>query len=299
MRWSVVVPTYARPQRLAECLAALSRLDPPPGGYEVVVVDDGSPVPVDAVVRPYRDLVRLHRQDNGGPARARNAGAALARGERLAFTDDDCRPEPGWLTALDRALDDSPDAMVGGRTVNVLDDDLCAEASQQLVDHLYSWSERTGRLRFFTSNNLALSAEGFAALGGFDPRFPRAAGEDRDLGERWQALDRPLLHVPEAVVGHAHAMDLRGFWRQHAGYGSGAAVLHDVLAERGGDGVRVEPPSFYTGMLARPFRSLPLRRAAPVSALVGVSQLATAAGFARARFRSDASSAAQGSGGRR
>jgi len=282
-RWSVVVPTYARPQRLAECLAALGRLTPPPGGYEVVVVDDGSPTPLDDVVAPYPGLVRLHRQDNAGPARARNTGAALARGARLAFTDDDCRPDPGWLTALDAALDDQPAAMVGGRTVNVLDHDLCAEASQQLVDHLYAWAERTGRLRFFTSNNLAVSAEGFAALGGFDPRFPRAAGEDRDLGVRWQALGRPLVHVPGAVVGHAHAMDLKAFWRQHAGYGSGAAVLHDALAERGADGVKVEPPAFYAGMLARPFRALPLKQALPVSALIGVSQVATAVGFARAR----------------
>jgi GT2 family glycosyltransferase len=282
-RWTVVVPTYARPQRLAECLHALARLEPPPGGYEVVVVDDGSPQPLDDVVAPHAALARLHRQDNGGPARARNAGAALARGERLAFTDDDCRPAPGWLTALDQALDAQPDAMLGGRTVNVLTDDLCAEASQQLVDHLYAWSARTGRLRFFTSNNLALEAAGFTELGGFDPRFPGAAGEDRDLGVRWQALGRPLAYVPAAVVGHAHAMDLRAYWRQHAGYGAGAAVLHAALSERTSQGVRVEPPAFYAGMLTRPFRALPLRRALPVSALVALSQLATAVGFARGR----------------
>jgi GT2 family glycosyltransferase len=282
-RWSVVVPSYARPQRLAQCLAALSRLVPPRGGLEVVVVDDGSPTRLDEVARPYSGLVRLHRQDNAGPASARNAGAARARGELLAFTDDDCRPDPGWLVALDGAADRRPEAMLGGRTVNVLADDLRAEASQQLVDHLYDWAATTGRLRFFTSNNLAVSAEGFAALGGFDTRFPAAAGEDRDLGIRWEALGRPLVAVPEAVVGHAHAMDLRAFWRQHTGYGSGAAVLHHALTERGGAGVRVEPPSFYTGMLSRPFRTLPLRRAAPVAALVGVSQVATAVGFSRAR----------------
>lgn len=284
-RWSVVVPTYARPERLAACLDALARLDPPPGGHEVVVVDDGSPTPLDDVVAPHAGLVRLHRQANAGPASARNAGAALARGERLAFTDDDCLPEAGWLVALDAAQDAEPGAMLGGRTVNVLTDCLPAEASQQLVDHLYAWSRRTGRHPFFTSNNLALPAAGFADLGGFDTRFPRAAGEDRDLGERWAGLGRPLVHVPGAVVGHAHRMGLRAFWRQHAEYGRGATVFHDAVAERGGDGVRVEPPAFYTGMLRRPLRALPVRRALPVAALVGVSQVATAAGFAQARWR--------------
>jgi GT2 family glycosyltransferase len=284
-RWSVVVPAYDRPARLSECLAALAALEEPAGGFEVVVVDDGSPTPLEPVTRPYAARVRLERQANAGPAAARNAGAALARGEHLAFTDDDCRPASGWLRALDAAREREGEAMLGGRTVNALPGDLRAEASQQLVDHLYAWSASTGRLPFFPSNNLAVSAAGFAGLGGFDARFPRAAGEDRDLGARWVAGGGRLVTVPDAVVGHAHAMTLRAFWRQHAEYGRGAAVFHDALAGRGEDGVQVEPPAFYTGMLRRPFSVLPPRRALPVAALVGLSQVATAAGFAGARLR--------------
>ena len=76
---SVIVPTRARPRHLAGCLSALRALDYPPERLEVIVMDD---------------------VEGDGPAAARNRAAEGARGELLAFTDDDCRPVRGWLRAL-------------------------------------------------------------------------------------------------------------------------------------------------------------------------------------------------------
>ncbi len=81
---------------------ACLRLDYPADQFEVIVIDDGSSMPIDAWSGDSR--VRVIRQDNKGPAAARNAGIASARGAFLAFTDDDCVPEPGWLAALVEAL---------------------------------------------------------------------------------------------------------------------------------------------------------------------------------------------------
>ena len=99
---SVIVPTHRRPAQLAECLAALARLDYPPDRYEVIVVDDGGGMPLDDVLEPFRDRMAVSclTGRRAGPAAARNAGAARARGDLLAFTDDDCRPRPDWLRRL-------------------------------------------------------------------------------------------------------------------------------------------------------------------------------------------------------
>ena len=104
--FSIIVPTYNRPRQLADCLRALSALDYPRRRFEVIVVDDGSASPLAEVVAPFHPLFRLTlvTQDNAGPAAARNTGAALAQGEFLAFTDDDCLPSGRWLTCPGGAL---------------------------------------------------------------------------------------------------------------------------------------------------------------------------------------------------
>ncbi len=289
-RFSVVVPTYDRPERLARCLRALATLDYPPDRYEVVVVDDGSHAPldpvVDAVPTPDGLTVRLLRQDNAGPAAARNRGAAAARAPQLAFTDDDCTPRPGWLSALDAALAAHPDALVGGRVDNALTGNPFSGASQILVTYLYEQQARAqahdgdgSALGFFASNNIALPAEGFARLGGFDESFPLAAAEDRDLCARWVESGGRLHYEPTAVIDHHHALGPTSFWRQHANYGRGAWQYNRGRRQRTGAELRVAPVGFYAGMLRRPFADLPAARAVAVAGLLAVSQVATATGF--------------------
>lgn len=279
--WSVVVPAHARPQRLAHCLAALAQVEPPPGGVEVVVVDDGSPVPLAPAVAGARERldVRVVRQANTGPAGARNAGAAAAGGDALAFTDDDCAPGPGWLRALDAALDADPGALLGGRIDNALTGNPFSEASQLLVGHLYDAGRDRSGSRFFASANVALDRGAFLEAGGFDTSFPLAAGEDREFCDRWAALGRPLRYVPDAVVAHRHALTLRTYLRQHANYGRGAYRFRIARARREAEPVRLEPPRFYLDLLASPFDGRPARRAALLTGLLALSQVANAAGF--------------------
>lgn len=273
---TVVVPSFNRPTRLAECLGALAALRPPPGGFEVVVVDDGSPSPLATVCAPFEPLVRCLRQPNRGPAAARNAGAAAARREFLAFTDDDCRPEPGWLGALIARHGGVPGRLVGGRVVNLLEVDPFASASQSLCDFLYEWwGAEAGTMPFFTSNNLGGLRADFLSLGGFDETFPLAAAEDREFGLRWRDRWGDLAYAPEAVVGHRHAMSLRGYLRQHANYGRGARHLHRLLDAKGDPRPRVEALRFYLALVAHPLRRGRLGQ----SALMLLSQVAMVGGY--------------------
>ena len=278
-RASVVIPSYNRPDRLAECLAAL--LADPDEGFEIVVVDDGSPVPLGRTCAPFGPRVRCLRQDNAGPAAARNAGAAAARGGILVFTDDDCRPHPGWVDAMLDAQGGVAERLVGGRVVNLLEDNTFAAASQSLCDFLYDhFDAGAGKMPFFTSNNIACDRTRFEAMGGFDESFPLAAAEDRDFGLRWRAAGGTLVYAPDAVVGHAHALTFRGFLRQHSNYGRGARHLHSVMDDRGDDRPRIEALRFYGDLVRYPLRR-PGRRRLSQSALLLMSQAAMVAGYVR------------------
>lgn len=281
-----MIPAYNRPARLQGCVDALAKLNAPQGGFEAVVVDDGSDAPLaDAINVPDGLTLRISRQDNAGPASARNRGVKEARGSWIAFTDDDCLPHPGWLTAFDQAAQEHGRALVGGHTHNALTRCAPAAASQLLIDYLHHYfNEATGSPSFFPSNNFCMAKADFQAIGGFDDGFPLAAGEDRDFCDRVMGHGIPLAYQPNAQIDHQHQMTTQGFWRQHYHYGRGACVYHNARAKRNSDEVQVEPLRFYTRLIAYPLRQGLSLKALHHSALLFISQVANAAGYARERF---------------
>lgn len=275
------------------CLGSLAGLAPPSGGFEAVVVDDGGGRPLaDAVAAVAgRVEVRVLETPHRGPAAARNAGAAAARGGLLAFTDDDCRVDPGWLRAYEGPLTADPARLLGGRTLNGCPDNAWSSASQLLVDYLYlHYNADPGDARFFASNNIAIGRQRLLDIGGFDEGFRSAAGEDRDLCDRQRHADGALVSVPEALVVHRHELSAAGFVRQHFGYGRGARRFHELRAARRGGRLRVEPPRFYIELMRFPWRRAHGRRALWLMALVALAQAVNVAGFlagGRLRGRSE------------
>lgn len=284
MIFSVIITTYNRPEELASCLAALTRLDYPREAFEVLVVDDGGERPLEGVVAPFQDRlpVTLVRQEHGGAAKGRNTGAARARGRYLAFTDDDCRPAPDWLRAFESCLERDPASLAGGRTVNDLPGNLCSSASQLIMNIVYDhYNPDPEDARFFATNNMAVSAEIFRALGGFDESFVLPACEDRDLCDRWHHGGHRLRYVSHAVVHHSHQLSFAAFCRQHFTYGRGAVRFHRLRARRGSGRLWREVGfHFRVGRwLGRPFRETSGGRAFALAALLVVWQAVNAAGY--------------------
>ena len=286
-RFSVVIPTYSRPESLRACLESMAEQSYPKRQFEVVVVDDGSPNSVEPIISPFRERLNLTlaRQENGGPSSARNVGASLARGQFLAFTDDDCMPARNWLHEFESHFNCQSDCMLGGRTVNRLVDDVYAVSSQILVDMLYEFynaAAESGVARFFTANNLAVPADDFARLGGFNDTFRWAAAEDRELCDRWVHSGRRMIFASEAVVQHAHHLSLPGFCRQHFSYGRGVVAYQRMRAQLG-LGSLIGPRGFHAQFLKLCWpllKQLPPGRSSAVACLLLLSQLSTAAGFA-------------------
>jgi glycosyltransferase involved in cell wall biosynthesis len=281
--FSIIIPTFNRPRHLAECLRSLASLDYPRDSFEVIVVDDGSPSAPEGVAACFKDQIDLTllRQPNAGPATARNTGAARARGEFLAFTDDDCAPAPNWLRSLAARFVALPDSAIGGRTLNALPNNLYSTASQMLIDYLYAYyNADPQRARFVASNNLAMPAERFLAIGGFNTTFKRSASEDRDLCDHWLHRGRSMVYAPEALVYHAHHLTLRSFWRQHFNYGRGAFCFHRVRSVRCGQArPPTEPAAFYLNLLRHAFFPARSERALWLASLIGLSQVAHTAGY--------------------
>lgn len=191
---SVIVPTLGDPAKLANLLPALAGQTLPRERFEVILAADQTDLPGEIAARAAAAGMRFVRRPvRSGPGAARNAGAAVARGEFLAFTEDDVTPAPDWLERAlarldaDPALDVLEGATVkpGGRPVRKL----AAEGP--------SW----------IPTNLFVRRSLFERVGGYhEGYFDAARGiyfrEDSDLGFTLEAAGARIGRAPEALVTH-------------------------------------------------------------------------------------------------
>jgi glycosyltransferase involved in cell wall biosynthesis/GT2 family glycosyltransferase len=205
--FSVVVPTYERHAHLPTLLACLARQTC--SDFEVILIDQ-SAARWD-VSDEYSSLDILYEHtDLRGTSRARNLGAWLARGDVLAFTDDDCQPEPDWLKNATRYFKEARVVGVEGLIV-----------SDRVNDPDYRAVTNVGfeGIGFMTAN-LLLRRDVFNAIDGFDEQFDVPFREDTDLGWRACALgeipfghDVRVFHPPHArsIGREAHSARVRFF----------------------------------------------------------------------------------------
>jgi GT2 family glycosyltransferase len=225
-RISVVVCTYNGAATIAECLEGCTALDYP--NFEVLVIDDGS---TDRTAELAVDFdVRVISTENRGLAAARNVGLRHARGEIVAYLDDDASPDPDWLRYLAAGFMTTPHAAIGGPNVppaNGFLADCIAKAPGGPIHVLVSDREA----EHIPGCNMAFRREVLDELGGFDARF-RIAGDDVDICWRLQNAGWTIGFAPAAMVWHRRRESIRGYARQQREYGKAEALLERKWPER-------------------------------------------------------------------
>jgi glycosyltransferase involved in cell wall biosynthesis len=282
-QFSVIIPTRDRFAQLAACLESLTQQDFSRDGFEVIVVNDASRLPLPASIAAFRDrlnLTILNREQSAGPGVARNCGAAQAKGAYLAFTDDDCQPAPDWLKKLTAHFLSTPGHLIGGRVINALTGNPYSVATHVILDVIYDYYDpRQGRAHFFPTSNFALSAQQFRELGGFNEKWPLAAAEDREFCYRWLAHGLKMVHAPDANVYHRHRLNLFSFCRLHFRYGRGASNYHRLRDRGSGEGGLKPDWPFHWRCLRYPFEHFSKVEAVKIGAVLLLWQFFNAAGY--------------------
>ena len=208
---SVIIPVRNAEAALARCLDALGDQSFPREQREVIVVDDGSTDGSRRVAEARG--VRVLSQACQGPAAARNAGVAQARGELVLFTDADCVPDRDWIRNMVAPFAAADVAGVRG-LYRCRQRQLVARFAQAEYEEKYERLKKGDRIDFIDTSAAAYRREVFVKEGGFDATFRTASGEDTDFSFRLAGRGYRLVLNPDAAVYHEHPARLRDYLRR-------------------------------------------------------------------------------------
>ena len=215
---SIVIPAFNAEKTIAQTIRACQAQDYSPVP-DIIVIDDGSTDRTGECVMAHPD-VRYARQNNAGPAQARNAGAALAAGDVICFTDADCIPHPDWVRSLmQHFFDLSVGAVMGSYGIANPQKWLARAVYQEIV---FRHQRMPLFPKVFGSYNVAIRRDVFNEAGGFNGEYLHASGEDNDLSYRILSRGYKIFFAKNALVDHHHPETVskylreqyrHGFWR--------------------------------------------------------------------------------------
>ena len=226
MKYAIIVPVYNRPDEVAELLESLTLQTFK--DFEVIIVEDGSQNPCEAVCKQYEKLldIKYFIKENSGPGQSRNYGAAHSTGEYLLILDSDVVLPAGYLAAIEKELCHEPvDAFGGPDCAHDSFTDTQKAISYSMTSFFTTGGIRGGKKKldkfYPRSFNMGIRRDVYERLGGFSKmRF----GEDIDFSICIFKAGYTCRLFPEAWVWHKRRTDFRKFWRQV--YNSGIARIN-------------------------------------------------------------------------
>lgn len=225
-RVSVIIPHLNTPEALARCLASVTGQLLDHGKVEVIVVDNGSTVPFDAVRHQFPQVV-FCSEPTPGPGPARNTGIGAAMGAALAFIDADCRAADGWLQAAVAAVEADPHRAIIGGDIRIDFADPARLTGIEAYEAVFGFRQRDyiSTKQFSVTANLAMAPAVHARVGPFGGID---CAEDLDWGQRAHAAGYVTRYLPAMLVYHPARPDFASLtrkWQRH--------VRHDWNSHRG------------------------------------------------------------------
>jgi GT2 family glycosyltransferase len=195
----------------------------------VIVVNDGSTDHTAEIAREY-DLTLISTK-NHGLSHARNVGWRAARGEIVAYIDDDAYPDPHWLKYLASTFLSTSFVGVGGPNLLPPEEAPIAECVANAPGGPLHVLVSDREAEHIPGCNMAFRREALEAVGGFDPTF-RCAGDDVDICWALQRDGGRIGFHPSAVVWHHRRNSIKAYWKQQRGYGEAEALLERKWPEK-------------------------------------------------------------------
>lgn len=228
LNFSIVVAVYQRQEELRELLSSLKNQSDK--DFEILVIDDGSPVPLEKVVNDFQpDLkIKYFRKENSGPAKSRNYGMERADGNYFIFLDSDTIAPPNYIETIRKRLTQKytdafggPDA--AGKDFNTLQKAISFSMTSFLTTGgIRGGGEQTGKFQP-RSFNMGISKKAFEKTGGFGNL---RIGEDPDLSMTlWENGFETQL-IKEAFVYHKRRTTLQKFSKQVYQFGVARPILN-------------------------------------------------------------------------
>ncbi len=226
--FSVIIPTYNRAETLWKCLNSFCDQNFDFELFEIIIVDDGSSDETEKIVNEFNAPydITYHKQDNAGPAKARNKAIELAKGEYLLFINDDTIAHQDLLNEHYKTHLNSKNFPPENQKISVLGSfDYVPEVKNkpfvnflELTNWVFAYpmmkSEHFYPYRFFWTCNLSIKKSAVIEAGLFDEDFKEPMGEDTELGFRLEKLGYFVYYNKSAISWHDHAMNINDFTKR-------------------------------------------------------------------------------------
>jgi GT2 family glycosyltransferase len=236
----IVIPTRGRGALIDVAVDSIRRCSHP--DFKLWIIDQSEDDATEAAVAPHARAdarVRYLRSRSRGSNLARDEGVTAGHAPYILFTDDDCRVEPDWVTAMASELSHRETSAVFGRVI--ADDDFPADLPPEQVvspalrlavkdfPRRQEYAGNRFRLDFGHGANMGLRRDAYQEVGGFDLLLgnggPLRAWPERDLGYRILSRGGRIVYTPEAVVHHRQWRDWSEVRRTYVNYAFGTGAV--------------------------------------------------------------------------
>ena len=251
---TVIIPTYNRKDILKKCLNALFNQTFPQSDYEIIVIDDGSTDETEELIKSLMDspyILRYLKQENKGPAAAKNVGIKNAQGEIILFIGDDIIASPALLEEHFNAHQKNPEENVAALGYVTWSPEIEITPFMKWLEnggpqfHFWQIKDKieVDTHKYFYTSNISVKRKFLLENNGFfNEEFVYAASEDIELGYRMKIKGMILKYNKNAIVYHYHYTSLKDTCQRMIK----AGISNQILAKKIG-----KKPKFFHKSLFR------------------------------------------------